>query len=88
MRVTAQGSTAQLYKSVLLGHRTMRHRLRLSDSHDEVIVRKFARSPTRKLVHGNRKSFIGGYRWQRNAPAVGTPGTSGGGRGYSPVSSR
>jgi hypothetical protein len=43
------------------------------------VVRELASSRTPKLVHGERKSFIGGYRWQRSAPAVGTPVTNGGG---------
>lgn len=33
----------------------------------------------RKLVHGERESFIGGYRWQRNGPAPGSPVTNAGG---------
>jgi hypothetical protein len=42
----------------------------------------------RELVHGERESFIGGYRWQRSGPGVGSPGPSVGGGGCSRVSSR
>jgi acyl-CoA synthetase (AMP-forming)/AMP-acid ligase II len=33
----------------------------------------------RKLVHGERESFIGGYGWQRSGPSVGSPGPDVGG---------
>jgi hypothetical protein len=33
----------------------------------------------RKLVHGERESFIGGYGWQRTGPSVGSPGPNVGG---------
>jgi hypothetical protein len=33
----------------------------------------------REVVHGERESFVGGYRWQRSGPAVGSPGLNVGG---------
>ncbi|BBA88702.1 hypothetical protein MPSD_32490 [Mycobacterium pseudoshottsii JCM 15466] len=41
-----------------------------------------------ELVHGERESFIGVYRWQRSRRGLGIPGLSGGGVGSSRVSSR
>jgi hypothetical protein len=35
----------------------------------------------RELVHGERKSFVGGYSWQRSGLGVGTPGLYVGGGG-------
>ena len=42
----------------------------------------------RELVHGERESFIGGYRWQRSGLGVGIPARNAGGGGCSRVSSR
>jgi transposase len=42
----------------------------------------------RELVHGERESFIGGYRWQRIGLGAGSPVTNGGGGGCTRVSSR
>lgn len=42
----------------------------------------------RELVHGERESFIGGYRWQRSGLGVGSPRLNAGGGGCSRVSSR
>lgn len=41
----------------------------------------------RELVHGERESFIGGYRWQRSGLGAGSPVTNAGG-GCTRVSSR
>jgi short-subunit dehydrogenase involved in D-alanine esterification of teichoic acids len=38
------------------------------------IARRFGATGPRELVHGERESFIGGYRWQRRGSAVGSPG--------------
>ena len=35
----------------------------------------------RKLVHGERESFIGGHGWQRSGPSDGSPGPNVGGGG-------
>jgi NADP-dependent 3-hydroxy acid dehydrogenase YdfG len=35
----------------------------------------------RELVHGERESFVGGYRWQRSGLRVGSPGLHVGGGG-------
>jgi Sigma-70, region 4 len=35
----------------------------------------------REVVHGERESFVGGYRWQRSGPALGSPRPNVGGGG-------
>ena len=54
----------------------------LCPTHHEIVT------GPRELVHGERESFIGGYRWQRSGLAVGSPAMSAGGGGCSRVSSR
>nr|WP_072501191.1 DUF6188 family protein [Mycobacterium intracellulare] len=42
----------------------------------------------REMVHGERESFIGGYRWQRSGPAPDSPVTNAGDGGCTRASSR